>query len=218
MPNSVCHPDCGRTVERPNAPEWLRPQRGARWRVLLGSGCHRGGAGQARTAAPHPLARVQTGGLRVLPQPHGMPDTGPFQGSHRAAGFYILFVCLMFSGTDHIFSLQLLRGGQQQRRLHQDGPRPGAALCSVSSQQDEPRAHAEAKVHKGPRGEAKGSGRARRELQPGFLTKTFPVISISWTERSALQALREQLFAHRSDLIAAFREFDLKDTGITSDL
>lgn len=63
----------------------------------------------------------------------------------------MMLVCLVFSGADYILCLKLLRGRQQQRRLHQDGPRPGATLCSVSNQQDEPRAHAQAKVCKGPK-------------------------------------------------------------------
>lgn len=69
---------------------------------------------------------------------------------------------------------------------------------------------------RGPEARPEGTSRARREPQPRFLTKTFPVISIGWTERSALRALREQMFVHRSDLIAAFREFDFNATGITS--
>lgn len=38
-------------------------------------------------------------------------------------------------------------------------------------------------------------------------------ISISWTERSALRALWEKLFVHKSDLMNAFREFDPSNTG-----
>lgn len=38
-------------------------------------------------------------------------------------------------------------------------------------------------------------------------------ISISWTERSALRALWEKLFVHKSDLKHAFREFDPNNTG-----
>ncbi|KAI3361764.1 hypothetical protein L3Q82_002107 [Scortum barcoo] len=40
--------------------------------------------------------------------------------------------------------------------------------------------------------------------------------SVGWTERSALQALRGQLFAHKSDLISAFQEFDPNNTGTIS--
>ncbi|XP_070844938.1 serine/threonine-protein phosphatase with EF-hands 2-like [Chaetodon trifascialis] len=40
--------------------------------------------------------------------------------------------------------------------------------------------------------------------------------SIGWTERSALQALRKQLFVHKSDLIRAFQEFDPNNTGMIS--
>ncbi|XP_070706385.1 serine/threonine-protein phosphatase with EF-hands 2-like [Pempheris klunzingeri] len=40
--------------------------------------------------------------------------------------------------------------------------------------------------------------------------------SVGWTEMSALQALRKQLFAHKSDLISAFQEFDPNNTGIIS--
>ncbi|KAK5901013.1 hypothetical protein CgunFtcFv8_025925 [Champsocephalus gunnari] len=39
--------------------------------------------------------------------------------------------------------------------------------------------------------------------------------SVGWTERSALQALREQLFVHRSDLISAFQEFDPSNKSTT---
>uniref|UniRef100_A0AAY4ERF7 Serine/threonine-protein phosphatase with EF-hands n=1 Tax=Denticeps clupeoides TaxID=299321 RepID=A0AAY4ERF7_9TELE len=40
--------------------------------------------------------------------------------------------------------------------------------------------------------------------------------SVGRTERSALRALREQLFAHKSDLISAFQEFDPEQTGLIS--
>ncbi|XP_040014016.1 serine/threonine-protein phosphatase with EF-hands 2-like [Xiphias gladius] len=40
--------------------------------------------------------------------------------------------------------------------------------------------------------------------------------SVGWTERSALRALREQLFVHKSDLICAFQEFDPNNTGVIS--
>lgn len=199
------------------------PQNGCVPNEVRGGGCYWGPDVTEEVLARH--------GLQLLIRSHECKQEG-YEFCHNRmvslaravwlreytedAELWAMFFYLMFSGADHIFSLQLLRGWQQQRRLHQDGPRPGAALCSVSSQQDEPRAHAEAKVRKGRRGEAEGTGRARCELQPGFLTKTFPVISIGWTERSALRALREQMFVHRSDLIAAFREFDLNDTGITS--
>lgn len=37
--------------------------------------------------------------------------------------------------------------------------------------------------------------------------------SVGWTERSALRALKEQLFVHKSDLMSAFQEFDPNNTG-----
>ncbi|KAM9451691.1 serine/threonine-protein phosphatase with EF-hands 2 [Clarias gariepinus] len=40
--------------------------------------------------------------------------------------------------------------------------------------------------------------------------------SVGRTERSALLALREQLFAHKSDLISAFQEYDPEHTGVIS--
>ncbi|XP_037536168.1 serine/threonine-protein phosphatase with EF-hands 2 [Nematolebias whitei] len=40
--------------------------------------------------------------------------------------------------------------------------------------------------------------------------------SIGRTERSALKVLREQLFAHKSDLICAFKKLDPKNTGLVS--
>ncbi|XP_054612239.1 serine/threonine-protein phosphatase with EF-hands 2-like isoform X3 [Dunckerocampus dactyliophorus] len=38
--------------------------------------------------------------------------------------------------------------------------------------------------------------------------------SVGWTERSALRALREQLFVHKSDLTSAFQAFDPNNTGL----
>ncbi|XP_034548521.1 serine/threonine-protein phosphatase with EF-hands 2 [Notolabrus celidotus] len=38
--------------------------------------------------------------------------------------------------------------------------------------------------------------------------------SVGRTERSALKVLREQLFAHRSDLICAFKQYDSENTGL----
>ncbi|XP_027014564.1 serine/threonine-protein phosphatase with EF-hands 2 isoform X1 [Tachysurus fulvidraco] len=40
--------------------------------------------------------------------------------------------------------------------------------------------------------------------------------SVGRTERSALQALREQLFAHKSELISAFQEYDPEHKGVIS--
>ncbi|XP_053337393.1 serine/threonine-protein phosphatase with EF-hands 2 [Clarias gariepinus] len=40
--------------------------------------------------------------------------------------------------------------------------------------------------------------------------------SIRRTEHSALKVLREQLFAHKSDLIRTFQEYDAKNTGLIS--
>ncbi|KAF7661120.1 hypothetical protein LDENG_00268610 [Lucifuga dentata] len=40
--------------------------------------------------------------------------------------------------------------------------------------------------------------------------------SIGWTERSALRALREQLFVHKSDLTVACQEYDTNNTGVIS--
>uniref|UniRef100_A0AAQ5Z4X4 Serine/threonine-protein phosphatase with EF-hands n=1 Tax=Amphiprion ocellaris TaxID=80972 RepID=A0AAQ5Z4X4_AMPOC len=40
--------------------------------------------------------------------------------------------------------------------------------------------------------------------------------SVGRTERSALKVLREQLFAHKSDLICAFKKFDSENTGVVS--
>uniref|UniRef100_A0A8C9Z1V7 Serine/threonine-protein phosphatase with EF-hands n=1 Tax=Sander lucioperca TaxID=283035 RepID=A0A8C9Z1V7_SANLU len=40
--------------------------------------------------------------------------------------------------------------------------------------------------------------------------------NVGWTERSALRALREQLFVHKSDLISAFQEFDPNNKGMIS--
>ncbi|XP_026211636.1 serine/threonine-protein phosphatase with EF-hands 2 [Anabas testudineus] len=40
--------------------------------------------------------------------------------------------------------------------------------------------------------------------------------SVGRTERSALRALRKQLYAHKSDLISAFQEFDPNNTGMIS--
>ncbi|KAA8592587.1 hypothetical protein FQN60_018042 [Etheostoma spectabile] len=40
--------------------------------------------------------------------------------------------------------------------------------------------------------------------------------SVGRTERSALKVLREQLFAHKSDLVCAFKMFDSKNTGYVS--
>uniref|UniRef100_A0A3B5ACF7 Serine/threonine-protein phosphatase with EF-hands n=1 Tax=Stegastes partitus TaxID=144197 RepID=A0A3B5ACF7_9TELE len=40
--------------------------------------------------------------------------------------------------------------------------------------------------------------------------------SVGRTERSALKVLREQLFAHKSDLICAFKKLDSENTGLVS--
>ena len=92
----VCfiQPDSGHVVEWPHAPKWLRSQWGARWRLLLGSRRHWGGAGKTQPAAPHPLPWVQTGRLWVLPQP---------QGEHKHS-----HSSLISEGQKSSFSLRLL--------------------------------------------------------------------------------------------------------------
>ncbi|XP_068167917.1 serine/threonine-protein phosphatase with EF-hands 2 [Antennarius striatus] len=40
--------------------------------------------------------------------------------------------------------------------------------------------------------------------------------SVGRTERSALKVLREQLFAHKSDLVCAFKKYDSENTGLVS--
>ncbi|KAK5611103.1 hypothetical protein CRENBAI_022014 [Crenichthys baileyi] len=40
--------------------------------------------------------------------------------------------------------------------------------------------------------------------------------SVGRTERSALKVLREQLFAHKSDILCAFKKFDTTNTGLVS--
>lgn len=47
-----------------------------------------------------------------------------------------------------------------------------------------------------------------------FSTSFLTIDSIGRTERSALKVLREQLFAHKSDLISAFKQFDTENTGV----
>lgn len=55
--------------------------------------------------------------------------------------------CKYFSlGTDHIFSLKLLRDWQQQGSLCEAGARPGAPFCSVPSKQDSPHPHHDSKA------------------------------------------------------------------------
>lgn len=43
------------------------------------------------------------------------------------------------------------------------------------------------------------------------------LVSVGRTERSALRALREQLFVHKSELIGAFQEYDPENTGAKAD-
>ncbi|XP_040010740.1 serine/threonine-protein phosphatase with EF-hands 2 isoform X2 [Xiphias gladius] len=55
------------------------------------------------------------------------------------------------------------------------------------------------------------------QYQASSMTRELTVRqSVGQTERSALKVLREQLFAHRSDLICAFRKFDSGNTGLLS--
>lgn len=43
------------------------------------------------------------------------------------------------------------------------------------------------------------------------------VCSAGRTERSALKVLREQVFAHKSDLLCAIKRFDRNNTGVWRD-
>ncbi|KAF3695496.1 Serine/threonine-protein phosphatase with EF-hands 2 [Channa argus] len=55
------------------------------------------------------------------------------------------------------------------------------------------------------------------QYQASSMTRELTVRqSVGRTERSALKVLREQLFAHKSDLICAFRKFDSENTGLVS--
>ncbi|XP_038560676.1 serine/threonine-protein phosphatase with EF-hands 2 [Micropterus salmoides] len=55
------------------------------------------------------------------------------------------------------------------------------------------------------------------QYQASSMTRELTVRqSVGRTERSALKVLREQLFAHKSDLICAFKTFDSENTGFVS--
>ncbi|XP_051279045.1 serine/threonine-protein phosphatase with EF-hands 2 isoform X2 [Dicentrarchus labrax] len=55
------------------------------------------------------------------------------------------------------------------------------------------------------------------QYQASSMTRELTVKqSVGRTERSALKVLREQLFAHKSDLICAFKKFDSENTGLVS--
>ncbi|XP_072242953.1 serine/threonine-protein phosphatase with EF-hands 2 [Leuresthes tenuis] len=55
------------------------------------------------------------------------------------------------------------------------------------------------------------------QYQASSMTRELTVRqSVGRTERSALKVLREQLFAHKSDLICAFKKFDAENTGLVS--
>ncbi|XP_028270396.1 serine/threonine-protein phosphatase with EF-hands 2 [Parambassis ranga] len=55
------------------------------------------------------------------------------------------------------------------------------------------------------------------QYQASSMTRELTVRqSVGRTERSALKVLREQLFAHKSDLICAFKTFDSENTGLVS--
>ncbi|XP_070690185.1 serine/threonine-protein phosphatase with EF-hands 2 [Pempheris klunzingeri] len=55
------------------------------------------------------------------------------------------------------------------------------------------------------------------QYQASSMTRELTVRqSVGRTERSALKVLREQLFAHKSDLICAFRKYDSETTGLVS--
>ncbi|XP_047448380.1 serine/threonine-protein phosphatase with EF-hands 2 isoform X2 [Mugil cephalus] len=55
------------------------------------------------------------------------------------------------------------------------------------------------------------------QYQASSMTRELTVRqSVGQTERSALKVLREQLFAHKSDLICAFKKFDRGNTGHVS--
>lgn len=55
------------------------------------------------------------------------------------------------------------------------------------------------------------------QYQASSMTRELTVRqSVGRTERSALRVLREQLFAHKSDLLCAFRKFDSENTGVCS--
>uniref|UniRef100_A0A3Q2WSX3 Serine/threonine-protein phosphatase with EF-hands n=1 Tax=Haplochromis burtoni TaxID=8153 RepID=A0A3Q2WSX3_HAPBU len=55
------------------------------------------------------------------------------------------------------------------------------------------------------------------QYQASSMTRELTVRqSVGRTERSALRVLREQLFAHKSDLLCAFRKFDSENKGLLS--
>uniref|UniRef100_A0AAQ6IF96 Serine/threonine-protein phosphatase with EF-hands n=2 Tax=Anabas testudineus TaxID=64144 RepID=A0AAQ6IF96_ANATE len=55
------------------------------------------------------------------------------------------------------------------------------------------------------------------QYQASSMTRELTVRqSVGRTERSALKVLREQLFAHKSDLVCAFKKFDSENMGLVS--
>lgn len=158
--------DLGPAVEWPDEPGRLHTQRGEGWRLLLGPRCHRGLPEQTQHAAHHPVPWVQTGRLRVLPQPKGefwlkgqynMPSMFP-NYSFKYSQFCppaILLSSLLYSllpGPHFILCLKLLWCGKQPGSLCEVGSRPCALCCSVSGQQHDQGTHRQAKVRKKYRG------------------------------------------------------------------
>lgn len=144
--------DSGCAVERPDDPGRLHTQRGEGWRLLLGAGRYGGLPEQTQHAAHHPLARVQTGGLRVLPQPEGeirwtARFFAPLMSPNRSVlPTYRFSFYLIHLGPHFVLCLKLLRCGKQSRSLREVGSRPRALYGSVSGKQHDQRTHCQAKV------------------------------------------------------------------------
>lgn len=124
-----------------------------------------------------------------------------------------LFACA--AGDHNLFSFKLLRGRKQPWGVHQSGQRADAPLLPVPSQPDNTQTHADTEVQP----VSACLCEQRQQILPtalGLISRhlNVNVCRVRAAEGSALRALKEKLFTHRSELMLGFQQFDQNNTGV----
>lgn len=132
------------------------------------------------------------------------------------------------AGDHNLFSLKLLRGGKQPWCVHQSGQRTDAPLLPVPGQPDNTQTHADTEVQpvsaclcKQGQQILSIAGEALCEVRRAARTRrlilshlNLNVCRVRAAEGSALRALKEKLFTHRSELMLGFQQFDQNNAGV----